>query len=111
MNLVNLTPHKITVFRAGFEPLVIEPTLPSARVKEDKRLLREENGFKFYEVIYGEVENLPKDLTKTDNFYIVSSLVKNAIIQQHGYHKDLIVPCDLVRDEQGNIVGCRGFIN
>lgn len=39
------------------------------------------------------------------NYYIVSRMVANALPNR----KDLLVPNELVRDDQGNIIGCRSF--
>lgn len=38
-------------------------------------------------------------------FYIVSQLVKSACRDR----RDLLVPSDVVRDDEGNIVGCRSL--
>lgn len=38
-------------------------------------------------------------------YYIVSQLVKNAL----PHRRDLIVPAEVVRDDTGNIIGCRSF--
>lgn len=38
-------------------------------------------------------------------YYVVSQLVKSALPSR----KDLLVPAEVVRDEKGNIIGCRSF--
>jgi hypothetical protein len=38
-------------------------------------------------------------------FYLVSQPVKSALPSR----KDLLVPAEVVRDEKGNIIGCRSF--
>src|SRR5690606_41172859 len=50
---------------------------------------------------FGEPEGLPAYVEGV--FYIVSQLVKNAL----PYRTDLLVPAEVIRDEKGNIVGCK----
>lgn len=40
-----------------------------------------------------------------DTYYLVSQLVKSALPSR----KDLLAPDEVVRDEKGNIIGCRSF--
>ena len=50
--------------------------------------------------VFGEPEGLPDFVEGT--FYIVSQLVKSALPQRN----DLLVPAEVVRDSEGNIIGC-----
>jgi len=52
---------------------------------------------------YGEVEGLPEP--ETGVYYIVSRLVKQAVPDR----TDCLVPDDMIRDEEGKILGCTGF--
>ena len=52
---------------------------------------------------FGTVEGLPDE--ESGVRYIVSRLVKSALPER----SDLIVPADLIRDESGQITGCRAF--
>ena len=52
---------------------------------------------------FGKPEGLPD--FKEDTFYIVSQLVKNALPDR----KDLLVPAEVVRDDEGNIIGCKSL--
>lgn len=52
---------------------------------------------------FGEPEGLPDYVEGV--FYIVSQLVKNALPNR----TDLLVPAEVVRDEKGNIVGCKSL--
>jgi len=54
---------------------------------------------------FGEVIDLPKPDKKT--IYIVSQLVKNS--PEGRLRTDLVVPTEMVRDENNNIIGCRSF--
>jgi hypothetical protein len=52
---------------------------------------------------FGQPEGLPE--FQEGVFYIVSQLVKNAL----PHRPDLLVPAEVVRDKDGNIVGCRSL--
>ena len=52
---------------------------------------------------FGEPEGLPDYVEGV--FYIVSQLVKNALPNR----TDLLVPAEVIRDEKGNIVGCKSL--
>jgi len=52
---------------------------------------------------FGEPEGLPEFVEGV--FYIVSQLVKNALPNR----TDLLVPAEVVRDEKGNILGCKSL--
>lgn len=52
---------------------------------------------------FGEVEGLPEPEEGT--IYIVSNLVAQAV----SHREDVFFPDDIVRDSQGNIIGCRGL--
>jgi hypothetical protein len=43
--------------------------------------------------------------TRIETYYLVSQLVKSALPSR----KDLLVPAEIVRDKDGNIIGCRSF--
>jgi len=57
-----------------------------------------------YENEYGEVINLPE--FQPGIFYVVSGQVRSAIPGR----TDLYSPGDLVRDEAGVVIGCRGLV-
>ena len=52
---------------------------------------------------FGEPEGLPDFQEGT--FFIVSQLVKSALPER----TDLLVPAEVVRDEKGNIIGCKSL--
>ncbi len=53
--------------------------------------------------VFGEPEGLPE--YELGTFYIVSQLVKNALKER----EDLLVPAEVVRDEKGQITGCKSL--
>ena len=55
--------------------------------------------------VFGEVIDLPSQEKNT--FFIVSRLVLSACKDRD----DLLVPNELVRDENGNIIGCKSLAN
>ena len=102
MKLVNLTPHPVRLIRADGSELVIPPsgTVPRLReVVEDTGMRID--GIPVVRKGFGEIENLPEP--QEGVFYIVSALVAQAARDRD----DLLIPDDLVRDEEGKIIGAR----
>ena len=104
--LINLTPHEINIITPEGE-MKIPPSGVIARVG----VIRERIGEVFidgkfipvYKNKFGSVENLPDP--KPDTLYVVSSIVAQAVSNR----KDVVVPDDSVRDEQGSIIGVRAL--
>jgi hypothetical protein len=104
---INLTPHAIN--------LICGPTFaPSgnvARVKVTRQACfrnysdegENEKEITFYAPSVGEVEGLPD--TEDDTYLIVSAMVRTALPNR----LDLVSPGNLVRDDNGNVIGCDGF--
>jgi len=104
-NLINMTPHPIHIVGADNQVLV---TIP----KGDSLIRLKANtidaGFTVNDIPitkteYSEPIGLPEYHLGT--FYIVSQLVKSALPDR----EDLLVPADVVRDNDGNIIGCRSL--
>ncbi len=108
-NIINLTPHAINLY-IGDELIATFDSSNSLRLEEEK----------FYDdtqqLIIGEwtvpiinksfklsKEALPE---KKDNTYYIVSL---PVLQAYPDRKDFIAPNDLVRDEEGKIIGCKSF--
>lgn len=105
----NLTPHAVKVI-LGETAITFPPTGTVARVAAVRRnvggldLVR--NGIPEIPVCvveYGEVQGLPDEMPGV--FLIVSALVRQALPSR----RDLLSPGELVRDENGQPVGCTGF--
>lgn len=105
--LINLTPHPITIWRDDAPWLTIPVSGPMARLVE----LPEDNGSLTWKgndiplrrVVYnGNVENLPAP--RPDVYYLVSRPLAAAVNRA-----DLLFPDGEVRDGQGSVVGCRGL--
>ena len=103
IEFINLTPHNVNVVREGEIILVIEPSGTIARCKQETKEIGMLANIPITETVFGEVENLPAP--KENTYFIVSRLVLSACKDR----KDLLVPNELVRDEEGNIIGCSSF--
>lgn len=107
INIINLTPHAIT-FLAGEESITIPPTAPAARVStispQYGTLAADGLVLPLVVTEFGEVVGLPE--SQKDTIYLVSRLVLDAVKFSRG---DVYTPHDLIRDNEGNIIGCRAL--
>lgn len=97
--LINLTPHAINVIGVGEIPSSGLVARVSMKTEPDGVIA----GFPTSFTDYGEVEGLPKKIGGV--YFIVSQLLKSACPNRH----DLLYPAELVRDDKGNIVGCKSL--
>lgn len=98
MQLINMTPHAVDIIGGK--------TFESAgviRVKETHEYIGKIDGIDCYTVKYEPEGNIPA--YRDDVTYIVSLLVAQTFPER----KDLLIPGDVVRDETGNIIGCRAL--
>lgn len=107
--LVNLTPHTINFYNDKNELIYsVEPSGKVARLKTNTVVMGSydiTNGVTIptMHTVFGKIENLPDCDYETD--YIVSTLVALACKNR----LDVFFQNDLVRDENGNIIGCRSL--
>lgn len=99
MVIINLTPHVVTEVTTGES---IPPSGGIARVKSSSELISSIDGIPVYRTVFGEVEGLPQP--KKDTWYIVSGMVLGLTGRE-----DLLAPGELVRNQEGQPIGCRGF--
>jgi hypothetical protein len=99
MNFINLTPHEIRV-----NEHIFKPAGEVARCKELSKVVHNLSGIELISRTYGRVENLPEPAVQT--MYIVSALVRLAVPER----LDVVSPGDLIRDDAGNIVGCKNLV-
>ena len=114
MKIINLTPHVINVHTPS--GVISFPASGSvARVETKQALLKNlPGGIPVFIQEYGEVTGLPEDDPSDDGtetghfetYYLVSALVRAACPSRF----DLLSPGELVRDEEGNPVGCKGLV-
>ena len=105
VGLVNMTPHPIHIIGDNNQVLVTIPKgdrlirLKAKTIKAGFTI----NDIPVTRTEYSEPVGLPEYSFGT--FYIVSQLVKSALPERD----DLLVPADVVRDNEGNIIGCRSL--
>lgn len=117
--IVNLTPHDINIIdENGDITATFPPSGTVARVARQSRHLRDietpQGTIPLYEAVYGDVVDLPTpdpypETNDPDTYYIVSRMVVDALGPSDIDISDLLTPGELVRDDQGNIIGCRGL--
>ena len=95
--VINLTPHAINVVghgeipAAGLIARVTTKTVPTGMIA----------GIPVVKTEFGEVTGLPE---MDGVYFVVSSIVKSAANREN-----LLVPGELIRDNKGNIIGCKSL--
>jgi len=97
---INLTPHVINEVVTG---LSLPPSGTIARVSASNTVVDNIDGIEIYQTVYGEVIGLPEP--QPGVYYIVSGAVLSACPDR----KDLLAPGELVRNADGQPIGCKGF--
>ena len=104
--IINLTPHSVSIVNPEGKIIkVFEVSGQIARCSQSTKIVGNIDGIPLTQSVFGEVGDLPPQEKNT--LFIVSRLVLNACKDRN----DLLVPNELVRDEQGNIVGCQSLAN
>jgi len=101
MQIVNYTPHSITETTTG---ITFPPSGNTARVSSISVPVGDLAGAPCFITSFGQVEGLPEP--QDGVALIVSGMVMDAC---KGKRFDLVAPGELVRDENGQPVGCKGF--
>ena len=104
-NIINLTPHTINIYDADCNEVTKFESMGIARADSFETVVGELNGIPVVEMSYGAPIGLPDPIEGTA--YIVSMLTIQAAIQVGRTTSDLYTTADLVRNEQGQIIGCR----
>lgn len=110
IDLVNLTPHAITLISPDGDQLTIPPSGTVARAATTEVEVDTINvGFNI--PLVTEVIGAPVDLPdpQPDTRFIVSRVTVQAALDAGRPVDDLLVPSRFVRDADGNIVGCRAL--
>lgn len=107
-NIINLTPHTITIVDGTNNPVLTIPASGSlARCKASTVTTGSVtiNGIEIpvTETVMGEVTGLPDEVEGT--VLVVSLAVAKAVPNR----RDVLVPNESVRDANGNIIGCRSL--
>ena len=102
IEVINLTPHSINLVGGPeFEPSGQVARISSTNESAGELLVNGELVPLITEE-FGEVIGLPEE--KEGTMFIVSGLVFS-----HSKRRDLLVPGEQVRDEQGRVIGCKSF--
>lgn len=101
--VVNLTPHPLVLVLSDGNRAVA-PSGTVARCSSTNKPAGDFEGVPLTRVTFGAVENLPEPVEGT--LYVVSALVRSAV----PHRTDVASPGDLVRDEAGNVIGCKGLV-
>lgn len=100
----NLTPHNITIMDSeGKIVRVITPESAPARLKVQTVPADPIDGVATSKTVFGEPTDLPD--FEYNTYLIVSQLIKNALPNRF----DLLVPAEVVRDLEGNVIGCKSL--
>ena len=100
---INLTPHEITLVNdQGDITLVIKPEETPARCAVKREIAFIADNVQVNQSVFGEVVGLPDPVEGT--WCIVSRIVAEA-----ARRSDLLVPDETVRNQEGQIVGCKSF--
>lgn len=104
MDIINLTPHTLTIYNAdGEHVLTVPPSGTVARVAVRRIETGVINGVPLYATQYGAPEGLPEPLPGV--IYVVSGMMRAAVPER----TDVWQPGELRRDENGQVVGCVGL--
>lgn len=109
MKLINLTPHDIQLVyqEPGLDHESID-IIPASGMLARCDVIKEEAGMigpvPVYRMSYGPVQGLPEP--QEDTVYLVAAVVAQSLGDSRD---DVLVPIDFVRDDQGQITGCRSL--
>ena len=105
INIINLTPHTINIMDSDGNEVSKFESMGIARADSFETIVSELNGIPVVEMSYGNPIGLPDPAD--DTAYIVSMLTIQAAIQVGRTTSDLYTTADLVRNDKGQIIGCR----
>jgi hypothetical protein len=113
MQLINLTPHAVSILNSMGENFVFAPSGKIARIDitpddSSRATVLNELGkvgnIEFTADIIGEVQGLPDSIS--DVGFIVSTMVRLAVPDR----KDVYSPGALIRDISGQVIGCKSLV-
>lgn len=104
VEVVNLTPHAINILDSDNFIVKTFESSGIARCTCSRNQIGNVNGIAINSNYYGEVTGLPEP--KDGTMYIVSALVAQAVKY---VRSDVLVTDDAVRNDDGQIIGCRAF--
>ena len=100
--IINKVPHAIYILNDNNQIVKSFPKSSGMiRIEEHSTDIGHICNVPISSTVWGKVYELPASVRGT--YYIVSQLVKNALPER----PDLLVPREVVRDTEGNILGCK----
>ena len=98
-----MTPHPINLLDENGNQIAV--FMPEGLVRLSVKTVEAgtADGVKLVKTVFGKPEGLPE--FEHGTWIIVSMVVKSALQER----TDLIVPADVVRNESGQIIGCKSF--
>ena len=104
MSFINATPHELNIIREDGTVLDLARSGHVVRVGTDRILKGTRDGVQFFEVAYGAV-----DFDGLDNgdVVVISALALAALPLTYATH--FASPGDLVRNDEGQPIGCKGL--
>ena len=100
--ILNFTPHNLNVVDINGVTQQL-PSVGVARLATSTVSVNPINGFGVVATAFADVTGLPDPVSGT--YYVVSRLVFSACPGR----LDVLCPGELIRDIDGNVVGCKGF--
>lgn len=101
-NICNMTPHTVNFQPENSRSIVVMPSRGVIRIEE--KIV--DDGF------IDEIKVVRRTFTTANvpepqegTVFIVSTIVKTAFPDRH----DFIVPCDFIRNDEGQIMACKAF--
>jgi len=106
MKIVNLTPHALNLLVGG-KDIVIQPSGTIARAATVRKQIGSISvdgvDVPINKTVFGDISGLPDPAP--DTIYVVSMLVAQAVPNRD----DVYIVDDIVRDDQGRIVGAKAL--
>ena len=100
--ILNFTPHSINIVDGEKKIIRTIESSGLIRLSATTVMVGIVDGIPTSKTVFGDPVGLPDFVEGT--FIIVSQLVKSALNRN-----DLLVPAEVVRDDKGNIIGCRSL--
>lgn len=111
-SIKNCTPHAVKI--VDNEGNVVKEYLPSGmtiRLSQETVVVGDIDGVSLTRTVYGEPQlvtetgTLPLPEPKEDTLYLVSAMIKSALPER----EDMLVPAEQVRNDQGQVIGCKSL--
>lgn len=103
VEIINLTPHTLNIQREDGSMLEIPASGQLARLAESRETLTSVSGIAVNRAKYGEITGLPE--AKNGKIFVVSAMV----LAQVKNRPDVFAPGEALRNEAGQIIGCKGL--